>query len=224
MARTRPLLGAGGKHSVVLVLLLGAPEAWQELMSAWAFLFRGSSNEHRESVCSSTLHLITEWDFHATRCLSAKQIEYIVILFFFFVCLTKGNIYFIIRELAWRVVFPPGASKGIFSVLQQIPWTPFFDEVPFVSKCVCWKLAVPSAGKTLTLNIIEEVSVGMFVSITCHLKYDSAVTAGPWGLQSVGTAIWLPWSLQDSLRSNFDPEIINMALEASAFCFSALVV
>lgn len=28
----------------------------------------------------------------------------------------------------------------------------------------------------------------MFISITCHLKYDSAVTAGPWGLQCAGTA------------------------------------
>ena len=35
--------------------------------------------------------------------------------------------------------------------------------------------------KTLTLTIIEEVSVGVFISITCHLKYDSAVTARPWG-------------------------------------------
>lgn len=36
-------------------------------------------------------------------------------------------------------------------------------------------------SKTLTLNIIEEVSVSVFISITCHLKYDSAVTARPWG-------------------------------------------
>lgn len=99
------------------------------------------------------------------------------------------------------------------------------DKVPFVRKCVCWKLAVPSAWKkTLTLNIIEEVSVGTFVSVTCHLKYDTAITAGPWGLQCVGSAIWLPWSLRDSLPSDSDPEIINMALEAPAFCFSALVV
>lgn len=27
----------------------------------------------------------------------------------------------------------------------------------------------------------------MFISITCHLKYDSAVTGGPWGLQRAGT-------------------------------------
>lgn len=33
--------------------------------------------------------------------------------------------------------------------------------------------------KTLTLTIIEEVSVGVFISITCHLKYDSTVTEGP---------------------------------------------
>lgn len=38
------------------------------------------------------------------------------------------------------------------------------------------------SSKTLTLTIIEEVSVGVFVSITCHLKYDSAVTARPWGM------------------------------------------
>lgn len=29
---------------------------------------------------------------------------------------------------------------------------------------------------TLTLTVIEELSVGVFLSITCHLKYDSAVT------------------------------------------------
>lgn len=43
--------------------------------------------------------------------------------------------------------------------------------------------------KTLTLTITEEVSVGVFISITCHLKYDSAVTARPWGGWCVGTAI-----------------------------------
>lgn len=46
-----------------------------------------------------------------------------------------------------------------------------------------------SSCKTLTLTIIEEVSVSVFISITCHLKYDSAVTARPWGCVHVGTAI-----------------------------------
>lgn len=46
-----------------------------------------------------------------------------------------------------------------------------------------------SSCKTLTLTIIEEVSVSVFISITCHLKYDSAVTARPWGCLCVGTAI-----------------------------------
>lgn len=51
------------------------------------------------------------------------------------------------------------------------------------------EISSSSSCKTLTLTIIEEVSAGVFISITCHLKYDSAVTARPWGCLCVGTAI-----------------------------------
>lgn len=81
-----------------------------------------------------------------------------------------------------------------------------------------------SCCKTLTLIIIEEVSVSVSINITCHLKYDSTVTAGPWGCLCVGTAIWLPQKLPDNLLNASDPEIINMALEVSAFSFCPLVV
>lgn len=50
-----------------------------------------------------------------------------------------------------------------------------------ISSSSCWK--------ALTLTIIEEVSAGVLISITCHLKYDSAVTARPWGCLCVDTAI-----------------------------------
>lgn len=43
--------------------------------------------------------------------------------------------------------------------------------------------------KILILIIIEEVSVGVFMSIICYLKYDSVVIVRFWGCLCVGIVI-----------------------------------